>query len=212
VKQQPLDSQSNALPVVPLHLPTSDWQLLIIKVKQTSWDSYVIFTAAYSTVRNLSPRCCSHVVTVSEIISLLPLTKIYSILKVICSYARHTSLTNTHNTHNHFTALWILSGITNTRKVKPIWILLNQEIVSGSGISWAIWKSALHPTGNHTSTPPAPHHSVFYRPDALPTTQQTASKQWQWPRWESITISTEWHQQFLRWQKRIHNFLSTAAS
>ena len=30
----------------------------------------------------------------------------------------------------------------STRKVKPIWILLKQETVSGSGISWAICKSA----------------------------------------------------------------------
>ena len=39
-----------------------------------------------------------------------------------------------------------LSGTTRygagTRKVKPIWILLKQERVSGSGISWAICKSA----------------------------------------------------------------------
>ena len=27
-------------------------------------------------------------------------------------------------------------------------------------------------------TTPAPHHSVFYRPDALPVTQPTASKHW----------------------------------
>jgi len=27
-------------------------------------------------------------------------------------------------------------------------------------------------------TTPAPHHSVFYRPDALPATQPTASKHW----------------------------------
>jgi len=47
-----------------------------------------------------------------------------------------------------------------------IWILLKQETVSGSGISWAICKSA------HCSrqiTMPAPLHSVFYKPDALPT-------------------------------------------
>ena len=30
----------------------------------------------------------------------------------------------------------------STRKVKPIWILLKQETVSGSGIIWAIFKSA----------------------------------------------------------------------
>jgi len=62
-----------------------------------------------------------------------------------------------------------------TRKVKPIWILLKQEIVSGSGISWAICKSAPH---SREITTPAPHHSVFYRPDALPAAQPTASKHW----------------------------------
>ena len=62
-----------------------------------------------------------------------------------------------------------------TRKEKPIWILLEQEIVSGSGISWAICKSAPH---SRQITTPAPHHSVFYRPDALPAVQPTASKHW----------------------------------
>ena len=32
-----------------------------------------------------------------------------------------------------------------TRKVKPIWIYCIKEIVSGSGISWAICKSTLYP-------------------------------------------------------------------
>ena len=58
-----------------------------------------------------------------------------------------------------------------TRKVKPIWILLKQETVSGSGTSWAICKSA--PRSRQITTP-APHHSVFYRPDALPVAQSTA--------------------------------------
>ena len=60
-----------------------------------------------------------------------------------------------------------------TRNVKPIWILLKQETVSGSGISWATCKSA--PCPRQTTTP-APHYSVFYRPDALPAAQPTASK------------------------------------
>ena len=51
--------------------------------------------------------------------------------------------------------------------------LLEQEIVSGSGISWAICKSAPRP--RHI-TMPAPHHSVFGRLDALPTTQPMVSK------------------------------------
>jgi len=40
--------------------------------------------------------------------------------------------------------------------------------VSGSGISWAICKSA--PRSRQTTTP-VHHHSIFYRPDALPAAQ-----------------------------------------
>ena len=68
-----------------------------------------------------------------------------------------------------------LPGGANTRKVKRIWILLKQETVSGSGISWAICKSAPR---SRQITMPAPHHSVFFRPDALPAAQPTASKHW----------------------------------
>ena len=84
-------------------------------------------------------------------------------------------ITHTH-THTPLTALFQgLPGWAGTRKVKPIWILLKQETVSGSGISWAICKSEPH---SRQITTPAPHHSVFYRPNALPAAQQTASKHW----------------------------------
>ena len=87
----------------------------------------------------------------------------------------HTPCTYTH-THTHLTALFPgLPGSAGTRKVKPIWISLKQETVSGSGIRWAICKSA--PRSRHI-TIPAPHHSVFYRPDALPAAQPTVSKHW----------------------------------
>ena len=47
--------------------------------------------------------------------------------------------------HTRLTALCPgLPGSAGTRKVKPIWILLEQEIVSGSGISWAC--ASLHLT------------------------------------------------------------------
>jgi len=83
---------------------------------------------------------------------------------------RHT------HTHTRLMALFPgLPGWASTRKVKPIWILLKQETVSGSGISWAICKSA--PRYRHITTP-APHQSVFYRPDALHAAQPTASKHW----------------------------------
>ena len=68
------------------------------------------------------------------------------------------------------------SGTTRVnryQKGKPIWILLKQQTVSG--ISWDICKSA---TRSRQITMPAPHHSVFYRPDALAATQPTASKHW----------------------------------
>ena len=60
-----------------------------------------------------------------------------------------------------------------TRKVKPIWILLKQETVSGSGISWAICKSALC---SRQITMPAPQHSVFTgQMPFLPPNQQHES-------------------------------------
>ena len=84
--------------------------------------------------------------------------------------------THTH-THTRLTTLFPgLPGWAGTRKVKPIWILLKQETVSGNGISWAICKSAPH---SRQITMPAPHCSdFFYRPDALPAAQPTASKHW----------------------------------
>ena len=69
-----------------------------------------------------------------------------------------------------------LHGWASTRKVKPIWTLLKQVTVSGRGISWAICKSAT--LRSRQITMPAPHHSVFYRSDALPVVQPTASKHW----------------------------------
>ena len=84
--------------------------------------------------------------------------------------------------HNYYTTLHPFNGpfsgttqVSQYQKVKPIWILLKQETVSGSGISWAICKSA--PRSRQITTP-ALHHSVFYRPDALPAAQPTASKHW----------------------------------
>jgi len=66
--------------------------------------------------------------------------------------------THTH-TLTRSTALFPgLPGWADTRKVKPIWILLKQETVSGSGISWAICMSA--PCSRMTTTQ-APQHSVF---------------------------------------------------
>jgi len=85
-----------------------------------------------------------------------------------------TQPTASKHTHTHLTALFPgLPRSAGARKVKPIWILLEQETVSGSGTGWAICKSA--PRFRQITTP-APHRSVFYRPDAPPAAQPTASK------------------------------------
>ena len=76
---------------------------------------------------------------------------------------------HTH-THTRLTALCPgLPGWAGTRKVKPIWILLEQETVGGSGISWAICKSA--PRSRQITTP-APRQWIFLQagcPSCRPT-------------------------------------------
>jgi len=66
-----------------------------------------------------------------------------------------------------------LPGWTGTKKVKPIWILLKQETVSGSGISWATMQVCTSlQTDNHASTPPL----RFLQAGCLPAAQPTVSK------------------------------------
>ena len=79
---------------------------------------------------------------------------------LLCLIVRMFQVNNAHffhpvtHTHTRLTALCPgLPRWTGTRKVKPVWIFLKQESVSGSGISWAICSSQI--------TMPAPHHSVF---------------------------------------------------
>jgi len=96
----------------------------------------------------------------------------------VAEYTQQGTTATDHNTHTHtcLTALFSgLPGWAGTRKVKPIWLLLKQKTVSGSGISWDICKSAPR---SRQITMPATHHSVFYRSDALPAAQPTASKHW----------------------------------
>jgi len=87
----------------------------------------------------------------------------------------HTHM-HTH-THTRLTALCPgLPGWAGTRKVKPMWILLEQETVSGSGIHWAIWPYTVCTTlqaDNHTSTPPL--NFFTGRMPFLPPNQQRQS-------------------------------------
>ena len=96
------------------------------------------------------------------------------VIDAVTVTARHSSQTHTHTHTQPFNgSLSRTTRVSQHQKGKPIWILLKQEAVSGSGISWTICKSA--PRSRQITTP-APHHSVFYRPDALRAAQPTASK------------------------------------
>ena len=80
-------------------------------------------------------------------------------------------ITHHTHTHTHLTALCPgLPGRAGTRKVKPIWFLLEQETVSGSGISWTICKYA---ACSRQITTPAPTTQFFTgRMPFLPPNQQ----------------------------------------
>ena len=93
------------------------------------------------------------------------------------STLRHQHKDNIVNTHTHpFNGPF--SGTTRVsryQKGKTILDFTEARDSEWQWHQWAIWKSA--PRSRQITTP-APHHSVFYRPDALPATQPTASKHW----------------------------------
>ena len=97
-------------------------------------------------------------------------------VRISCQNCLQMTNSDTH-THTPFNGLFLgLPRWAGTRKAKPIWILLKQERVSGSGISWAKCKSA--PCSRQTTTP-APHHSVFLQtgcPSCRPTNSVKALK------------------------------------
>jgi len=65
-------------------------------------------------------------------------------------------------------------GSAGTRKVNHSGFHWSKRWWGGSGISWTICKS--YAPCSRQMTTPVPHHSVFYRPDALPAAQPTALK------------------------------------
>jgi len=113
-------------------------------------------------------------------------------LGLVVAAAHHTQ------THTHLTALFPgLPGWAGTRKVKPIWILLKQETVS---VASAGPYASLHlapdrqPRQHLTS-----HHSVFYRPDALPAAQPAASKHWRPPQRRISYLFQGCHRSVMFW-------------
>jgi len=109
------------------------------------------------------------------------------------AFSMHHSVIYSWHTHTHTSLMALCPGLprsAGTRKEKPIWILLKQETVSGSGISWAICKPA--PWSRQTTTP-TPHHSVFKgQMSFLPPNQQRQSTEgsiysWKWVKLKSGT-------------------------
>jgi len=85
-----------------------------------------------------------------------------------CTLAEEWAIFN--NTNIHLTALCLgLPGWASTRKVKSIWIYWSKR-------QWvAVASAGPHP---RQITMPAPHHSVFYRPDEFPTVSCTEGTEW----------------------------------
>ena len=110
--------------------------------------------------------------------------KKYRHMKINCNFCKmnqyyHWQENSITHTHTHIRLMALFPGLprwAGTRKVKPIWISLKQETVGGSGISWAICKSA--PSSRQITTP-APHHSSFLQagcPSCRPTNSVKALK------------------------------------
>ena len=104
----------------------------------------MLFDMASNSSCAFSTRCSSWQFTTKQVNSTLTCT---AVLK-----------THAH-THTRLTALCPgLPVWAGNSKVKPIWIFLRQETVSGSDISWAMFKSA---SRTRQITMPVLHHSFF---------------------------------------------------
>jgi len=156
------------------------WSAGFLHVMEEHWTNYTIMTA-YCIVTLLEELLTDEFTPTTTQIP-WP-TRVTDVRTLQCyllntAHQHHTHQINSaiHYIHTRLTALCPgLPGWAGTRKVKPIWILLKQETVSGSGIRWAICKSAHR---SRQITMPSPPPLCFYRPDALPVAQPTLSKHW----------------------------------
>jgi len=103
-----------------------------------------------------------------QLLGAVPLTEVHCISQCTCMHAH----THTHTVNG---PLNFVQDYPGEPVPQPIWILPKQETVSGSGISWAIYKSAPCP---RQITMAAPHHSVFtgQMPFLLPNQQHQSTE------------------------------------
>ena len=112
--------------------------------------------------------------------------------KILFKVRRPTSVTyivKVVHTHPFNGPLSRTTRVSQYPTGKQIWILLKQETVSGSGIRWAICKSA---SRSRQTTTPAPHHSVFLqagRTSGCPTNSVKALK----ANIVKVVVSKKWY-------------------
>ena len=123
---------------------------------------------------------------------------------LICFTVSWSTCTYAHaHTHNHFTALWTLSRITQVNqyhKAKTNLDLLEQEIVSGSDISWDICKSTPCPrqiTCQHPTT-----QFFIGRMPFLPLNQQRLN--WQLGGQKRYFTTTQVQITAIEWKESTH--------
>ena len=97
-----------------------------------------------------------------------------------CASQMSSMLTNTHtHTHTPVQRPLFQDNLHSRYQEGKTSVDLNEARDDGvfgcSGISWTICKRSAPPC--RQTTMPTHHHSIFYRPDALPGAQPTASKQ-----------------------------------
>ena len=137
-------------------LPQADSQQLLLGLQQTLTSDWQV-TKSMRLTRNSS--------LFMHKLLLLVLMHKYSKIKVIQG---HRLL---HYTHPFNGPLSRTTWVSRQQKGIPVWILLKEETVSGSNISWAICKSAPHSRQITTS---APHHLLC--PSCHPTNSVKALK------------------------------------
>ena len=112
-----------------------------------------------------------------EVVEIEPATTTHAFTRSYCSEIHVLLSQIMPSAHTHtpvYGPLFRTTRVSRYQKVKPVWISLKQETVNGSGISWAMCKSA--PRSREITTP-APHHSSFFTGwmPFLPPNQQCQS-------------------------------------
>ena len=133
------------------------------------------FRFHFSVLNRFSILCCFFRVNLDDLCYMLLFVEFsFSVPSQQISWYEHLLDTHTHtHTHTFYDPLYFVWDYPIQPVPGPIWILLKQETVSGSGISWAICISAPRP---RQITIPTSHHSVFTgQMPFLPPNQQRQS-------------------------------------